>query len=105
MSTLFYGSINITDLMEQAKQKHTAFVKAENGKIYANISVWLNEEPDKYDNVMSLKLSATKEGIEKDPAQGKVYIGNCKLSDRQEPKPLSDKDTAAISSLTDGLPF
>ena len=48
MNQLFYGSICLTDLIEKAKSKHSAFSKAQNGKIYANVNVWLNETPDKY---------------------------------------------------------
>lgn len=104
MATLFYGSINITELLERAKEKHSAFVKGNNGKIYANISVWLNDEPDQYDNVMSIKLSATKEAIAKDAEQGKIYIGNCKESENQQ-QPLNSKDAHSISAIADDLPF
>ena len=36
----FTGSICLTDLIEQAKKKHSAFSKSErNGKIYARVKV------------------------------------------------------------------
>jgi hypothetical protein len=100
----FYGSINITDLMDHLKEKHSAFVKGQNGKIYCNISVWLNEEPDQYDNIMSIKLSATKEAIEKDKEQGKIYIGNCKENEATT-KPINTNDSKQFDSIMDGLPF
>lgn len=87
MNQLFYGSICITDLIEKAKQKHSAFSKAQNGKIYANVNVWLNETPDKYGNVISIKVNPSKD--KKDIEDG-FYIGNCKKSDG--PTPVSDKD-------------
>ncbi len=104
MSQLFYGSICITDLLEHAKGKHSAFVKGNNGKIYANISAWLNDEEDKYGNIMALKLSATKDAITKDAEQGKVYIGNLKESDSTS-KPLSNKEAKEFESIADDLPF
>lgn len=105
MAQLFYGSINVTELLDQAKEKHSAFQKGTNGKVYANISVWLNDEPDQYGNMMALKLSATNEHLEKDREAGKIYIGNCKLSDKQAPEPLSDKDAKTFTQIADDLPF
>lgn len=78
MNQLFYGSICLTDLLEKAKQKHSAFSKAQNGKIYVNVNVWLNSEKDKFGNVMSIKVTPSKE--KKDIEEG-FYIGNCKQSD------------------------
>lgn len=104
MSKLYYGSINLSELIEQAKEKHTAFNKGNNGKIYANISVWLNDEPDQYDNIMSIKLAAKKEAIAANPDTGKIYIGNCKESENQS-TPLNSKDTALLDSVIDDLPF
>lgn len=91
MNQLFYGSICISDLLEKAKQKHSAFSKAQNGKIYANVNVWLNETPDKYGNVLSIKVNPSKEN--KDIEEG-FYIGNCKKSDG--PKPIGDNDVTAL---------
>lgn len=93
MSKLFYGSISVSDLIDQLKQKHSAFSKAQNGKIYANISVWLNDEKDKFGNIMSVQITPTKEmkDVEK-----KMYIGNLKES--EGPKPISDRDVSNIDS-------
>lgn len=106
MAKLYYGSICLTDLLEHAKAKHSAFNKSQkNDKIYCNISVWVNDEPDKYDNVVAIKLAATKEALEEDEEQGKIYIGNCKESEKQPPKELSEKDSKALSDIQDDLPF
>lgn len=102
MSQLFYGSICITDLIEKAKEYHSAFSKGNNGKIYCNISVWLNDAEDKYGNILSLLLSSKKENREK---EGKIYIGNCKKSEFQEPKPLDTKDVNSMTEIVDDLPF
>ena len=102
MSQLFTGSICLTDLIEQAKKQHSAFTKAENGKIYFNVQTWLNDDPDKFGNTMSHALNSKKDFKEK---EGKVYIGNSKRMESKEPKPLSISD---INSFVDdglGLPF
>lgn len=104
MSQLYYGSICVDTLMDELKKRHSAFVKADNGKIYANISVWLNDEPDKYDNIMSIKLAAKKDALEKDPEQGKIYIGNCKESEPKE-TPVSTKDASKFDDFKNDLPF
>lgn len=91
MSTMYYGSICLTDMLEKAKQKHSAFTKAQNGKIYCNVNVWLNDQKDKYGNVMAVQLNSSKENRD---AEGKVYIGNMKQSDG--PAPISDNDTSDL---------
>lgn len=99
MNQSFYGSVCLTDLIEKAKAKHSAFVKAQNGKIYCNVTVWLNEEVDKYGNIMSIQANPSKENKDKEE---KFYLGNLKKSEYKEPQPLSDKeDIPAI----DDLPF
>jgi hypothetical protein len=97
MSELFYGSICVTEILDKIKQHHPAFTKANNGKIYANISVWLNDTEDKYGNVMSLQLSSKKD-------ETKVYIGNCKKSDIGN-KPISNTDVEEVMRIDDDLPF
>jgi hypothetical protein len=102
MNQLFYGSICVTDLIEKVKAKHSGFTKAQNGKIYANINVWLNQTPDKYGNIMSVKVNPSKE--RKDTEEG-FYIGNLKQSDG--PKPIGDNDLNGLDvdlDVVDPLP-
>ncbi len=102
MNQLFYGSICLSDLIEKAKTKHSAFSKAQNGKIYVNVNVWLNAEKDKFGNVMSIKVTPSKE--KKDIEEG-FYIGNCKQSDG--PKPIGDNDVSVLDvdlDIVDPLP-
>lgn len=96
MNQLFYGSICLTDLIEKAKQKHSAFSKAQNGKIYVNVNIWLNETPDKYGNLMSVKVNPSK--AMKDLEEG-FYIGNLKKSDG--PVPVSDRDINGLDTEFD----
>lgn len=96
MSKLFYGSLCITDLIDQLKAKHSAFSKAQNGKIYASVSVWLNDEKDKFGNIMSVQITPSKEmkDIEK-----KLYIGNLKESEGA--RPVSDNDINGLDTDLD----
>lgn len=98
-SKLYTGSVCLTDLIEKAKEKHSAVSKsASNGKIYVNVLLWENETVDKFGNSHSLQLNSTKE---KKEAEGKVYVGNF--------KPVELKQTTttqvAASDLPDDLPF
>jgi hypothetical protein len=95
VSTLYYGSLDVTKLLKELKSKHSGFVKGSNGNIYANIKIWRNDEPDRYGNLLSIMLSSKKERIE---AEGKVYIGNCKESEYDGPKPVTDADLDEINS-------
>lgn len=88
-SESFYGSLNITELLEQLEKRHSSFTKADNGKIYMNVTVWLNEEKDKFGNDMSIQAN-TKEG---NTQEKKFYLGNCKKTVRKENKPLNSSDT------------
>jgi len=94
MSQLFYGSICLTDLIENAKSKHSAFTKGNNGKLYASVNVWLNDKEDKFGNIMSVQINPSKEmkGLE-----DRIYIGNLKKSDG--PQPVSDNDLNGLDGL------
>lgn len=98
MNQLFYGSICLSDLIEKAKTKHSAFTKAQNGKIYVSVNVWLNQVPDKYGNIMSVKVNPSKE--KKDIEEG-FYIGNLKQSDG--PKPVGDNDLNGLDVDLDAV--
>ena len=75
VKTSYFGSIDFSKLMEQAKKGNKAFSKNENGKIYLNVRVWVNDELDKFGNVASLQSNfkgSTKED--------RFYFGNLKES-------------------------
>lgn len=93
MSKLFYGSIDLTLLIEQAKAKHSAFTKGTNGHVYASVNVWLNEERDKFGNIMSVQINPSKEAKDIDK---RMYIGNLKESEGA--KPVSDRDVNGLDA-------
>lgn len=89
MNQLFGGSICVTDLLDKAKEGHSAFSKAQNGKVYCNVLIWLNEEFDKFGNKMSIQLSSSKEMRDKEE---KKYIGNAKPIESNQPVNARDVD-------------
>jgi hypothetical protein len=99
MSTLLNGSICLTDLIAHAKQQHSAFSKAKNGKIYCNISQWVNDEANEYGHHSSIILNSSKEMKDQ---EGKVYIGNAKKVETQSVQAVSKSD---VEDLDDDLPF
>lgn len=101
MAQMFTGSICLTDILEKAKEKHSAFTRAGNGKIYINVVTWLNDEPDKFGHVMGHQLNSSKE---KKEAEGKFYIGNSKAVEKAQPAPVTNADIDALPPIDD-LPF
>ena len=100
---VYHGSLNLTDLIKQAKLPHSAFVKAgKENKIFANVNIWVNEEPDQYGNSVSIQLNSTQEMRE---AEGKVYVGNAKKSEAKQPEALTAESAAADLPDDDDLPF
>ena len=98
MSKLMYGSIDFTKLLELAKAGNKAFKKAENGKIYMNLNVWINDEKDQYGNDASIQTSfkdATKDD--------KHYFGNLKHSEFKEAHDLEAGSNDIPEA--DDLPF
>jgi hypothetical protein len=91
----YFGSIDFSKLMEQAKAGNKAFTKNENGKIYLNVKVWVNDELDKYGNCASFQ-SAFK-GAQK---EDKFYFGNLK-----ESTPVIEKVTQNDIIDESDLPF
>lgn len=92
------GSLCFTDLKEALKKAHSSVSRAANGKIYANIVIWVNDEPDKFGNTASIQLNSTKEQRD---SEGKVYIGNAKPIASLAPEPVQSSDIGE----DDDLPF
>lgn len=95
MSQSYYGSIDFSKLIEQAKSGNKAFSKSENGKIYLNVRMYVNDEVDKFGNVASFQSNfkgATKED--------KFYFGNMK-----ESTPMEAQIEISDVPAEDDLPF
>ncbi len=89
MAQSYYGSIDFSKLIEQAKSGNKAFSKSENGKIYLNVRMYVNDEVDKYGNVASFQ-SNFKGAAKED----KFYFGNLK-----ESTPIENKVEASDIDL------
>lgn len=98
MSKLLYGSIDFTKLLELAKAGNKAFSKHENGKIYLNLNVWINDEKDKFGNDASAQTTF-KDAAKED----KIYFGNLKFSEPKVQAALQE-NSAAIPEVDD-LPY
>ena len=116
MSKMITGSMCLNDILDHARAKHSAFRKAENGKIYFNILVWQNDEPDQFNNNFSMQLNPVKDAPD---TEKKKYIGNMKFV-ASNATPIQDGEIPDTDSLgigttftqpavelpeTDGLPF
>ncbi len=96
MSKSYYGSIDFTKLIEEAKKGNKAFNKSEkNGRIYLNVQVFVRDEADNYGNSMAIR--STFKGATK---EDKFYFANLKQSEEQE-QPIAQNDIPD----TDDLPF
>jgi hypothetical protein len=95
----YYGSIDVTTLLKQANLPHSAFVRAgKEKKAFAQITVWVNDEPDQYGNSLSIKLQSKDAAAQ--AVEGNIYLGNLKKSEPKAPEPLE-----ADAGLGDGSDF
>lgn len=93
----YYGSIDFSKLLEQAKAGSKAFTKSEkNGRIYLNVDVFIKDEVDQYGNIASIR--GTFKGAQK---EDKFYFANLK-----ESAPFVEQQPA-LNEIpeTDDLPF
>ena len=87
MSKLVFAKIDVTKI-----DKERLF-KGEKG-VYLDLNIWINDEPDKYGNDISIQQSTKKD-------EDKIYLGNGKFyvkKESNEVKPSADVPDS-------GLPF
>jgi hypothetical protein len=98
----FYtGSINLSELLDNAKKGHSSFLRAESGKIYVNVKMWVNDEPNKIGHHASIKLNPKK-----DAETENTYIGNFKLQEKKEPGQVTATEmNNVVQDFEDDLPF
>ena len=98
MSQLLYGSLNYDALLKAVKSGKVKTFKTESGVRLVNINVWVNDEPDKYDNDASIQVQF-KDEFKEEKAD---YVGNLKKYVKKEPKEASAND---FPDEDDDLPF
>jgi hypothetical protein len=102
MSNRINSSLCLTDLGDKYRAGHSAFSKGTNGKIYVNITSWINDEADKFGNDVSHQLNSKQDQRE---AEGKVYVGNGKTA-TQAAAPASQPASNPASQVPgEGVPF
>ena len=94
------GSLCLSEINELAKAGHSSFTRAANGKIYFNVLIWENDEPDKFGNNFSVQLNAKKDAPD---TEKKKYIGNMKYLGTGGALPIGD--VAKELPDLDPLPF
>lgn len=97
-------SICLTDIPKERILIH------ENGKKYLNLESWDNDEPDKYDNDFSVRVSLNKEEIEKKKAGEtilSIYLGNGRIWEpvNKIREPTAEEIDKMNSEESDDLPF
>ena len=122
MAQGYFGSICIDDLFtgkiaKGSNGKHYICLEdlnaapfnksAKNSKTYCNIGVYVNDEPDQYQNVAGISLQQTQQ--EREDKVKKVYIGNLKFAAAKGTAAspgtgTMDKPAAAVEPIDD-LPF
>lgn len=92
MATGLYGSVCLEDIFsgQIAKgQDGSSWVNLDqlrgaahqvgkNGKHYVNIGIWINDEPDQYQNIAGITLAQSKE--DREAKAKRTYIGNLKYA-------------------------
>lgn len=91
-------SLNLTDLVAAAKAGHTSCSRSEkNGKVYANTTIWINEDADQDWKQVSVQLNSAKDKDAQDAPivvqiggekAKKIYVGQGKIGKKKEPTPL-----------------
>lgn len=103
MSNLFLGRINLTKIDKDKLLKSDKTTKNKHGKeipnVWMDVTVWLNDTPDKYGNTLAIQQSTSKD-------EPKVYIGNCKPWQAPKNDPVEDAEVVeGGQDDTNGLPF
>ena len=97
-------SICLDDLFAASKAKHPSVTEGKNGKKYASVVIWHNE-PNEWNNDISLQLSAPK-----DVDAPKVYIGNGRTAQAAAkaapaPQAATPHPANGYVDIGDDLPF
>ena len=79
---LIFGKINLS------KIDKTKLFTGEQG-IWCDIKIWLNSEPDKYRNDISIEQSTAKD-------ENRIYLGNGKFYIPKEPVPATPEDLSDL---------
>ncbi len=108
MAKSLTGSINLTKLSKLFKAGHSSFWKSRVGDDWANIEVYIKDQPDQYGNHASVSITPSKKA--KESGEQLAFIGNVKWYERSTDPglapnvPFTDGDSRA-STKDDDHPF
>jgi hypothetical protein len=92
MAKLFNGSIDLSkidkSLIKTLDKDGNPF---KNGAKYLNVSIWLNDEPDKFGNTLSIQIG---------DKENRIYLGNAKEYQKKQDTPIVTR-----ADESDDLPF
>lgn len=85
MSKLYLGSIDLNKIKKEDIVSTDKDGKPfQNGAKYLNVSIWVNDEPDKYGNSVSVKTGSK---------EASYYIGNAKEYNANNKQGVVDNDS------------
>jgi hypothetical protein len=95
MAKLLTGSIDVSKI-----DKSKLFKSEKTGKTYLNVSIWINDEVDKYGNCASIQQSTGRD-------EAKIYLGNLKEYKRDDVQEVVAEEVKppADSGEDSDLPF
>lgn len=100
MAEILSGSI---DLSKIDKSKIKEVVKKDGTKaLYYDVSIFIKNEQDQYNNIASISQSQTKE--ERESKIPQIYLGNLKRTWSAKPPKLEESNTSNTDK-GDDLPF
>ena len=85
------GLLNLSALVRQAKTKHSAFWKKENGDVVCWISEIEDDKLDQYGNNTAIVLAGKKELREQEKSNDN-FIANLKPNAKEQESEITDKD-------------
>lgn len=99
MAKIINASIDLKKIDKSKIKQH------ENGALYYNVTIYVNDEPNKFGQDVSIATSVTKE--EREAGIKQVYIGNGKVVKSTEPTHLSagSNQGEIKRDFHDDLPF
>jgi hypothetical protein len=95
MAKLLTGSIDVSKI-----DKSKLYKSEKTGKTYLNVSIWINDELDKYGNCAAIQQSTGK-------GEDKIYLGNLKEYKRDDVQEVVAEEvkTAVPADGADDLPW
>ena len=99
MSKIISASIDLS------KIDKTRIVEGKNGAKYYDLTIFVNDEKNKYDQDVSIATGQTKE--ERTAKEKRTYIGNGKVTFTKEPETKQEQQASSTNhnNSNDDLPF